>query len=104
MYARPILAGVISIFGGMSAAASEEADLILRVSDSKPLDASDDALWKDADSVMVRFKRRVSICIEFLQPEQRDRYGDASVRLFWRKLERCRNEGILHVDSKVVEL
>lgn len=102
MYARPILACVVSIFGGTSSAASEEADLILRVSDSKPLDVSDDALWKDADSVMVRFKKRVSICIEFLQPEQRDRYGDASVRLFWRKLEKCRNEGILHVDSKVV--
>ncbi|KAK0234276.1 hypothetical protein IW262DRAFT_1452824 [Armillaria fumosa] len=104
VYARPIMACVVSIFGGTSSAASEEADLILRVSDFKPLNASDDALWKDVDSVMVRFKRRVSICIEFLQPEQRDRYGDASVRLFWRKLERCRNEGILHVDSKVVAL
>lgn len=102
VYARPIMACVVSIFGGTSSAASEEADLILRVSDSKPLNASDDVLWKDVDNVMVRFKRRVSICIEFLQPDQRDRYGDTSVRLFWRKLERCRNEGILHVDSKVV--
>lgn len=102
MYARPILACVVSIFEGTSSAALEEADLILRVSDSKPFNSTNDSLWKDADSVMARFKRRVSICIEFLQPEQRDRYGDASVRLFWRKLERCRNEGILHVDSRVV--
>ncbi|KAK0479551.1 hypothetical protein IW261DRAFT_1564200 [Armillaria novae-zelandiae] len=102
VYTRPILACVVNIFGGTSSATLEEAELILRVSDSKPLDSTNDSLWKDADSVMVRFKMRVSICIEFLQPEQRDQYGDASVRLFLQKLERCRSEGILHVDSRVV--
>ncbi|KAK0450558.1 uncharacterized protein EV420DRAFT_1562358 [Desarmillaria tabescens] len=102
VYAQPVLACVSSIFGGTSSATLEEAELVLRVSDAKPFGASDDALWSDADSVMVRVKRRVSVCIEFLQPEQRDRYGDTCVGLFREKMARCRDKGILHVDSKVV--
>ncbi|KAK0450568.1 uncharacterized protein EV420DRAFT_740519 [Desarmillaria tabescens] len=102
VYSRPILACVACIFGGTSSATLEEVELVLRVSDSKPFDASDDILWNDADSVMVRAKKRVSICIEFLRPEQRDRYGDACVGLFLRKMDGCRGKGTLHVDSKVV--